>query len=191
MPKIIDHMNEMPYVDSLGREYKYGSTFPLDMNAFAYNETIAQELFPISREEAEKHGYKWVEPEPKKHTVTLEGKNVPDSILEIDERILKEVIGCAHEGKCAHQCTGAFKITQRELDFYKRFGAPIPQLCPNCRHFERLAIRNPIKLWKRQCMCDKNHSHHTGKCTNEFETSYASDRKEIVYCEQCYNSEVA
>ena len=28
-------------------------------------------------------------------------------------------------------------------------------------------------------------------CKNEFETSYAPDRPEIVYCEQCYNEEVA
>ena len=34
------------------------------------------------------------------------------------------------------------------------------------------------------------HSHHKGKCPNEFETSYAPDRPEIVYCEQCYQAEV-
>jgi hypothetical protein len=48
-----------------------------------------------------------------------------------------------------------------------------------------------MKLWHRQCMCSKNHPHHGGRCSNEFETSYSPDRKEIVYCEQCYNSEVA
>lgn len=47
-------------------------------------------------------------------------------------------------------------------------------------------------------MCDyevyKNetkHKHHkTGRCPNEFETTYAPERKEIVYCEQCYREEV-
>ena len=29
-----------------------------------------------------------------------------------------------------------------------------------------------------------------GKCTNEFETSYAPERPEIVYCESCYQKEV-
>jgi hypothetical protein len=29
-----------------------------------------------------------------------------------------------------------------------------------------------------------------GKCTVEFETSYAPERPEIVYCEQCYNQEI-
>ena len=181
MPKIIDHMNEMPYKDFLGREYCYGSTFPLDIHAFAYNETIAQELFPISKEEAEKQGYRWVEPEAKNHSITLKAEDVPDSIEEVDEQILKEVIGCADAGKCNHQCTEAFKITPDDLNFYKRMGIPVPKLCPNCRHFARLAQRAPNKLYDRKC----------AKCGKEIQTTYAPDRPEIVYCKQCYQKEVA
>lgn len=181
VPKIIEHMNAMPYVDSLGREWCYGSTIPLDIYAFAYNETIAQELFPITKEEAIKQGYKWTEPEAKKHNITLKSENVPNSIEDVNEQILKEVIGCADEGKCNHQCTEAFKVTSSDLDFYKRFGVPIPKLCPNCRHFARLAKRTPIKLFDRQC----------AKCGNNIKTSYAQDRPETVYCKQCYQQEVA
>jgi hypothetical protein len=159
----------------------YGSTFPLDMHAFAYNETIAQELFPITKEEAEKQGYRWVDTATKNYNITLKSENIPDSIEQVDEQILKETIGCAHEGKCNHQCTEAFKITLSDFNFYKRMGVPIPKLCPNCRHFARLAQRNPIKLWDRNC----------AKCGKEIKTSYAPDRPEIVYCKQCYNSEVA
>jgi hypothetical protein len=40
-------------------------------------------------------------------------------------------------------------------------------------------------------MCNKeNHINHQGKCNVEFETSYAPDRSEIVYCEKCYQQEV-
>jgi hypothetical protein len=181
VPKIIEHMNNMPYKDSLGREFCYGSTFPTDMYGFAYNETIAQELFPITKEEALKSGYRWVNFAAKNYNVTLKAENVPDSIEEVDEQILKEVIGCAHEGKCNHQCTEAFKITLSEFNFYKRMGIPVPQLCPNCRHFERLAQRTPIKLFDRTC----------AKCGKKIETSYAPDRPEIVYCKNCYQAEVA
>ncbi|KKP59766.1 MAG: hypothetical protein UR55_C0020G0001, partial [Candidatus Nomurabacteria bacterium GW2011_GWF1_34_20] len=52
----------------------------------------------------------------------------------------------------------------------------------NCRHYERLSQRNPMKLWHRSCMKEG--------CTNEFETSYAPERSEIVYCEKCYQQEV-
>jgi len=63
--------------------------------------------------------------------------------------------------------------------------------------------RGPVRLWMRKCQCAgsksenglyKNtvpHFHKDGRCPNKFETSYAPDRKEIVYCEQCYNAEVA
>jgi len=192
VPKIKEQMDAVPYKDSLGREYRYGSTFPLDMHGFAYNETIAQELFPISKEEALKNGYRWVDFAAKNYKITLKAEDVPDSIEQVDEQILKETIGCAHAGKCNHQCTEAFKITSSDLNFYKRMGIPVPQLCPNCRHFARLAQRTPIKLWHRQCMCSqKNHSHGDEICPNEFETSYAPGRPEIVYCKQCYNTEVA
>lgn len=192
VPKIIEHMNNMPYEDSLGREWRYGSTVPLDIHTFAYNETAAQEFFPILKEDAEKQGYRWIEPEKKNHKITLKAEDVPDSIEKVDEKILEEVISCAHKGKCNHQCTEAFKITPGDLNFYKRIGIPIPQLCPNCRHFARLAVRTPIKLWQRKCMCDKkNHFHGEEKCPNKFETSYAPDKPETVYCKQCYQSEVA
>jgi CxxC-x17-CxxC domain-containing protein len=178
--QIKDQMDKMPYKDSLQREYRYGSTFPLDMHVFAYNETIAQELFPISKEKALEQGYRWVEPETKNHNITLKAEDVPDSIAKVDEQILKEIIGCAHEGKCNHQCTEAFKITPSDLKFYKRMGIPVPQLCPNCRHFARLSQRTPIKLYNRTC----------AKCGKDIQTSYAPDRPEIVYCKQCYQSEV-
>ncbi|MCX6723265.1 MAG: hypothetical protein NT094_04370 [Candidatus Staskawiczbacteria bacterium] len=178
--KIIEHMNNMPYKDSLGRKYSYGSSFPVDMNAFAYNETAAQEYFPISKEEAEKQGYRWADFAEKNYNITLKAEDVPDSIEKVDEQILKEIIGCAHEGKCNHQCTEAFKVTPGDLNFYKRMGIPIPKLCPNCRHFRRLLQRTPIKLFDRKC----------AKCEKEIQTSYSPDRPEIVYCKQCYQTEV-
>jgi len=67
---------------------------------------------------------------------------------------------------------------------------PLPRLCPNCRHYQRLAQRNPLKLWHRQCMCKKENHEHNGKCEVEFETSYAPERPEIIYCERCYQQEV-
>jgi len=198
VPRIIAHMNDMPYVDSKGRVYRYGEFFPPELSPFAYNETIAQEYFPLTKEEALSKGYKWKDPESRDYKITKEPEDLPDYIKDVPDSILKEVIGCEHQGKCNEQCTTAFKIIEPELQFYRRMNLPLPRLCPNCRHYQRLKQRNPLKLWHRQCMCDyKNyqnttkHPHHSkGQCPNEFETSYAPDRLEIVYCEQCYNAEV-
>ena len=179
--KIISHMNDMPHVDSLGRKWTYGSTFPLDIHSFAYNETIAQELSPISKEEAEKQGYRWADFVAKNHKITLKAEDVPSLLDQVDDKILKETISCIHGAKCNHQCTEAFKVTTSDLNFYRRMGISVPQLCPNCRNFARLAQRTPIKLYNRTC----------AKCGNGIETSYAPDRPETVYCKQCYQQEVA
>jgi CxxC-x17-CxxC domain-containing protein len=152
----------------------------LDIHAFAYNETIAQEFFSLTKEEAEKQGYKWFNFGGKNYKVTLRPEDVPNLVEELSDDILNQVIGCEHAGKCGHQCTEAFKITRDELGFYKRMGISIPKLCPNCRHFGRLAKRTPIKLFDRTC----------AKCGKEIKTSYVPDRPETVYCKQCYQQEV-
>jgi len=203
VPKIIEHMSAMPYVDRVGRVYKYGEFFPTEISPFAYNETVAQELLPLTKEEALKNGITWKDPEEKNYVATKTAANLPDRIDSVDDAILNDVIECAHKGECNDLCTRAFKLVPEELAFYKKLGIPLPRLCPNCRHYRRLRQRNPIKLWHRKCQCSgvasengvyKNtakHSHGDGPCSNEFETSYSPDRPEIVYCEQCYQQEVA
>jgi len=202
VPKIIDQMNKMPYVDKKGRVYKYGEFFPPELSPFCYNETIAQEYFPLTKEQAIEQGYKWKDPEPRNYQITIKAKDLPDHIKDVKDDILDQIIGCEHQGKCNEQCTEAFKIIPQELQFYRRMNLPLPRLCPNCRHYQRLKQRNPLKLWPRQCMCHGvkssngvyintiKHFHGDQPCPNEFETTYSPDRPEIVYCEKCYQSEV-
>ncbi|MEK7174385.1 MAG: hypothetical protein AAB759_01870, partial [Patescibacteria group bacterium] len=199
LPKIIAQMNAMPYTDKQGRKYPYGEMFPPEFSPFAYNETIAQEYFPLTKNEALKRGYPWKDPDAKDYKITKNSAELPDRTKDIGDDVLKETIGCEHAGNCNHQCTTAFRIISDELSFYRRLGLPVPRLCPNCRNYERFKLRNPMKLWHRKCMCDQKiykntvkHEHHpAGPCPNELETPYAPERPEIIYCESCYNAEVA
>lgn len=199
--KIKLQMNSHIYTDHAGRKYPYGEFFPPELSPFAYNETIAQEYFPLSEEEATSKGFVFKKPEQKNYAVTLSGLRIPDDLKSVDENILKETIQCEHKGACNDQCATAFRITPPELEFYKKLNIPLPHLCPNCRHFARLRARNPLHLSHRCCDCPdgtapsryKNttkHTHGEIQCPNEFETSYASDRPELVYCESCFLSEV-
>ena len=181
---IIEDMDKNPYIDSNGRVWHYGDFLPYDLSPFTYNESQAIQYFPLLKEEALKNGWKWREPSLSNYVITTPPDKIPDNIHDVKDSILKEILGCSLCGK-------AFRITSAELALLRRFEFPIPHLCSDCRHLERLARINPPRLWHRQCMCNKNHPHHSGRCPNEFETSYAPDRPEIVYCEQCYNSEVA
>jgi len=203
VPQIKKHMDEMPYQDKEGRVYKYGEFFPPEMSPFAYNETIAQEYFPLSKSDAESQKHNWKDFGAKNYQPTVFPENLPDHINDVEDSITEEIIACKHQGACHHQCTTAFKVTPSELSFYRRMNLPLPRLCPNCRHYERLAQRNPLKLWKRTCQCNGEKSqnkaykntnihrnHGNSSCSNEFETSYSPKRQEIVYCEECYNREV-
>ena len=194
--KIIAQMKEQPYVDKAGRKYFYGEFLPIELSPFTYNETIAQEYAPLTERRAEELSYPWQEMADKEHAPTKRWDELPDTILETEDSILKETILCEawdkdKEKAKEHKCTMAFKITPDELKIYRKFKLPLPRKCPNTRNFEQFQLRNPVNIWHRQCMCDKSNHGHSGKCSNEFETSYAPDRKEIVYCEQCYQQEVA
>ncbi len=202
LPRIIEHMHTMPYVDAQGRVYKYGEFFPSELSPFAYNETIAQEYFTKNKEEIIEKGFFYRAPSEKDYKITLQSNDLPDHIKDVSESILDEVIACPNNGQEITQCTKAYRIIKPELEFLKNNNIALPRYCSNCRHYTRLKQRNPFKLWHGKCQCnglyEKNkkykntikHAHNDQACSNEFETSYAPDRPEIVYCEKCYQAEV-
>lgn len=182
LPRIIDQMK---------KDKEYGEFFPHKLSPFAYNETIAQEYFPLTKEEAILEGFSWQAEEERKYNIDIKNIDIPDNIKDINEDIIGKVIECEHGGKCKHQCTEAYKILPEEFKFYKNMNLPLPHLCPNCRHYERINQRNPLKLWERVCMCEKSsHFHGNEKCDINFKTTYSPDRPEIVYCERCYQQEI-
>lgn len=183
IPKIKQHMNDMPYVDTQGRIYGYGEFFPTEISLFAYNETFAHSYYPLTKEEALAKGFRWKDREENQYAVTLKANDIPDDITMTDDLIINEVIECAISKR-------AFKLTPAEYQFYKSYGIPIPRLHPDERHKRRLAKQNPMQLWRRTCMCTQDTHDHTGKCLNEFQTPYSPERTEIVYCESCYQKEV-
>lgn len=198
--KIIRHMSVLPYKGVRGNMYTYGEFFPPEFSPLAYNETIASDFFPLSEQEAGEKGFSWRVPHLKEFEITLPADELPDSVKEAPEVICKEQIGC-------RSCKRAYRILPREFAFYVHCGIPFPRLCHQCRFRERIAFRNPIAWYRRTCMCKgilgeriatgggyrniTSHFHGDAPCPSEFETSYAPDRKEVVYCETCYNAEVA
>ncbi|MBU1728238.1 hypothetical protein KKA39_02965 [Patescibacteria group bacterium] len=162
--------------EQMKKEGTYGQFFPAELAPFGYNETLAQDYIPLKKEEALKRGFSWQEKITGTYgKETIKKSEIPSSIENIDESILKEILVC-------EECNKNFRITEAELSFYKRMHLPLPHKDFECRHKDRMLKRNPRKLWHRKCMKEG--------CKNEFETSYAPDRPEIVYCEDCYKKEV-
>ncbi|PIR48601.1 hypothetical protein COU80_02725 [Candidatus Peregrinibacteria bacterium CG10_big_fil_rev_8_21_14_0_10_55_24] len=166
VPKIIEHMR------STG---EWGEFFPVALSPFAYNETVAQEYFPLSEEEVLKRGWKWRDQKdeiPKVERIIPAAK-LPNSINDIPDDILNWAVECEATKR-------PFRIIKQELDFYRKMRLPIPHFHPDERHKHRMALRNPRKLFSRTC----------AKCEKPIQTTYAPDRPEIVYCEECYLKEV-
>ena len=144
-------METNPYIDKRGLFYRYGEFFPSELSYVPYNESIAQEYYPLNKEEAIKNGFEWKDNEIRSYNITIETQKIPDNIKDVNDSIMEQILACSHKQNCTHQCTQAFKIIPNELQFYRKMKIPLPILCPNCRHFERLERRNPMKLWSRNC----------------------------------------
>ncbi|KKQ85072.1 MAG: hypothetical protein UT09_C0051G0010 [Parcubacteria group bacterium GW2011_GWF2_38_8] len=163
-------------IENMKKEGTYGQFFSPELSPFGYNETLAQEYSPMTKDEAAKNRFNWQEQATGTYgKETIREKEIPETIEEVTEDILKEILIC-------EDCKKNYRITKSEFDFYKRINIPLPRKDFECRHKDRMAKRNPRKLWHRKCMKEG--------CPNEFETSYSPERPEMVFCETCYQQEV-
>lgn len=171
--RLIDHMKNTG---------EWGEFFPADIAPFGYNETMANEFFPLTKDQALQKGYSWQDKLPGtygKETIT----SIPDSISDCTDQILKEVLACAN-------CQRNYKIVKAELDFYRQQHIPIPDTCPDCRHLARAQFRSGYQLTERRCMCTQaNHTHPAEACPQVFSTAYPETSTTIIYCEDCYRKE--
>lgn len=171
--RIIEHMQKVPSsgppeVGSHGLSTEWGEFFPLQLSPFSYNETIAQDYFPLTKEQAEAKGFRWYEDATEK---MYKGPQygISDDVKDAKDDILKAILLCSETGKF-------YKIIPQELEFLKRVGLPVPRISPNQRRKNRMAMRNPLTLIDRKC----------SKCGADIFSSYDGGRPEPVYCEKCY-----
>ncbi len=175
-------------IANMEKSGEWGEFFPVTMSPFGYNESLAQDYFPLSKEQATKSSAKWQDQDfsPKYEGSTYTPKDIkfyqseknPKAQEEIN-KVLSEIIKCETTGK-------PFKLQAPELAFYIKNNIQIPTKHPDQRHKERFELTNPLTLWHRQCDCEESGHDHSGRCPIQFETTYAPDRPEKIYCEECY-----
>ncbi|MDP3971240.1 MAG: hypothetical protein Q8P90_06165, partial [bacterium] len=139
-------------IEKMKADGEYGELPGMEHSLFRYNDTVANEYFPLAKADAIEKGLQW-------------------------------------NDEAAERTTKDFKLTAAEKIFYKEMNLPEPKLHPEARHQERMGWRNPRKLWHRQCMCEQLDHGYKDRCSNEFETTYATERIEKVYCDSCYKKE--
>ena len=171
-------------IEQMKKDGLYGEFFPAHLSCFGYNESAAYVQFPISTDRALLQGYKWEQtPRGTYGKQTIEWSETKEPIADVDDSITKEIFECI-------ECKKNYRIIASELIFYKKIAAPLPRICPECRHTRRFNGRGPNRTWHRGCMCTQENHDHSGFCQNEFETSYSPESQEILYCESCYQKEV-
>ena len=175
--KIISEMKMMPYIGKNGIRYSYGEFFPSELSPFAYNETTAQEYFPLTKDEAIKNGFTWFERGERNYVPTIKIENIPDEAKDIPESITNEILECSNSKEGIEDCTTAFRVITNEASFYKRFNIPLPNKCPNCRHRDRMELRTSPRFQTMKCA-------FLG-CATEIITGYKELTKNL-YCKEHY-----
>lgn len=156
VPRIIAQMKE---------HGEWGEFFPIKYSLFPYNETVAQDLYPLTKEEVLAKGWKWQDEKDTLGCPTT-GYEIAENIVQVDENICEKILKCETSGK-------SFKVIKPELMFYRKMKLPVPRKSPEQRFKERLTLRTPTNLWERKC----------SKCGSAVVS--ACELQE-VYCEKCY-----
>lgn len=158
--KLIAHMKETK---------EYGEYFPMKLCAFAYNESFAPDLFPMTKEEVLSRGWRWYEEQKNNKHYMGPSVELPETIQETSDDICKQILCCKATAK-------PYKIIPQELKFYRSMNIPVPALCPDERHRRRTTKRTPYTLIQRTC----------GKCGQVTSSTYSEETAHTVYCESCY-----
>ncbi len=155
-------------IEQMQRAGEWGEYFPYENSPFAYNETIAQEYYPLTKDQALKIGGKWRDENPDT-ILAADAYKPPADIRDVNDDICNEVLRCQTTGR-------RYKIIPKELNFYRKMKLPVPEVCPDQRHYNRLQNHKSFKLWDRKC----------ANCGAPIQTTFAPGRPETVYCEKCY-----
>ncbi|HBB03076.1 MAG: hypothetical protein US89_C0001G0041 [Candidatus Peregrinibacteria bacterium GW2011_GWF2_38_29] len=158
LPKIIAHMTTTK---------EFGEFFPTQMSLWGYNETVAHEYMPLTKEQALAKNYKWKEQDKREYKPQT--AVIPDDIKQTTDSIIKDLLAC-------DKCEKNFHIISQELQRYRALNLPIPHTCPDCRHRNRIFIRTSRRLNSRTC----------ASCSSPIKTPYSSNFPKQVLCEKCY-----
>ena len=158
-------------VESMKTAGEWGEFFPITSSTFAYNETNANEFFPITKEAAIEKGYSWKEREATEYQAS--SYTIPDDIKDVPDNIIDAKLSCI-------SCNKNYKIIAQELRLLKQINLPIPRKCFECRLGDRSKIRVGRKLYLRAC----------AECKKEIETNFPDEHPQKIFCEECYLKKV-
>jgi len=164
------------------RNYERGEFFDPKLSYYGYNETIAMDYYPLTKEDALNMWYKWSDyeaPAPKVEKIVLWAnlpkvwcKVIQEKKPEFLQKIVNYAIICEVSKK-------PFRITKQEIDFYVKHNLPIPTKHPDIRHQERLKRKDPTTM----------HLIHCDECGEEMLSVHLPWKWKKILCEKCFYKE--
>ncbi len=113
----------------------WGEFFADEFSPFHYEETFANDVFPMEKPE---------------FIISSYVSTLPDNINDTDSTITKDAQTC-------FTCSKAYRITEQELSLSKQLQIPLPRSCYHCRHEIRQRRRPNFRLHKTTCtQCHKD-----------------------------------
>ena len=156
---------------------EYGEFFPLKFSSYAYRDSTAGMVFPLTKEEMNSLGItifkEGDEDIPHDGPALLKGAEIPDDIRDVTDSILEKTLICSLTQR-------PFRIIADELEFYRRKQLPLPTIHPNERIKQRYLLANPYRLYDEKC----------DKCGKKTKSMYKKSDGFHPYCEDCYRGEV-
>lgn len=147
---------------------EWGRFFPASLSPFAYNISLAQDFYPLCKEDTEKLGFKWSD-----ETDVTRGGTVPEDVFPIDkEETLAKTYVCQESGV-------SYKIAPQEYSFLQYYKLPLPNLAPSYRQRKRMQHRAGRTLVSRECM----NPNKSKNCLHTVQTVYKDG---MIYCKPCY-----
>ncbi len=204
-----DYFNEVEkIIKSMMKNNVWWNFFPAELSRFWYNETEANEYYPLSRESViasvtKQSSKYWINNKTmlsgSPHFVRDDNSETfiqwpifnwstyeapfPKvdkiiSALKLPSKTKDIPDDILNRAIKCEETWKLFKISPFELKFYKDNNLSIPRFHYDTRYKHRLLLKNQRKIYERICE----------KCGIEIKTTYSPERPEIVYCETCYNN---
>ena len=167
-------------IDGMIVRWERWEFFDYILAPFGYNESVAQDIYPLTKQEALARWYRRSEysndpkiPDNAQVIKVVELSDNERDSLSSDPTILRQVIICAESWR-------PFMIQKSELSFYHQHKLPLPRIHPDVRYLHRVRAKPSKALYLRNCDC----------CGKEMLSVYSHNHTWKIYCEECYNKEI-
>ena len=160
--------------EMLKRE-EYGEMFSMDFSPYAYNTSIAEMIYPMTKDEMAPFGLPYQDDveSSTQGLLIVEKKEREQSVQNFSAEILSKAFLSEISGK-------PFRLIDRELTFHKRYNFALPTETPVERMTRRMHESGIKRMTEEMCF----------SCGTLINSQYKSSDGWRPYCSACYQKEV-